>query len=68
MVNTKTAREILKESEIENKIKECFKQCAAGRQQLRKCVVDAMNVGLTGSVAFVVVLFLLLHFGLFNLG
>ena len=47
MVSTKSAREILGESEIKNKLKECFKKCAAGRQQLRKRVVSSMNVGLS---------------------
>ncbi len=40
-------REILKESEIKNELKECFKKCAAGRQQLRICVSDSMNTGLS---------------------
>lgn len=40
-----SAKEILKESEIKNKLKECFKKCAAGRQQLRECVVSSMNAG-----------------------
>ncbi len=47
MVAVGTAREILKESDIKNKLRECFKQCANGRTQLRKCVNDAMNAGLT---------------------
>lgn len=42
-----SAREILKGSEIKNKLKECFKKCAAGRQQLRVCVSNSMNVGLS---------------------
>lgn len=42
-----SAREILKESEIKNKLKECFKKCAAGRQQLRVCVSNSMNTGLS---------------------
>ena len=42
-----SAREILKESEIKNKLKECFKKCAAGRQQLRECVVRSMDAGLS---------------------
>ena len=41
------AREILKESEIKDKIKECFKKCAAGRQQLRVCVSNSMDTGLS---------------------
>ena len=27
--------------------KECFKKCASGRTQLRNCVIDIMEVGLT---------------------
>jgi len=42
-------REILKENEIKNKLRECFKNCAAGRQQLRQCVVRSMNDGLSKS-------------------
>ena len=42
-----SAREILKESEIKNRLKECFKKCATGRQQLRECVVRSMDVGLS---------------------
>ncbi len=41
-----SAREILKESELKNKLKDCFKKCAAGRQELRECVVRLMNAGL----------------------
>jgi len=33
--------------EIRNRLKECFKKCALGRTQLRKCVIDIMDVGLT---------------------
>jgi len=47
MIDTKSARDILKESEIKNKLKDCFKKCAIGRIQLRKCVINAMNTGLT---------------------
>jgi len=47
MINKLSSREILKHSEIKNRLKECFKKCAAGRQQLRKCVVNAMYAGLT---------------------
>ena len=42
-----SARETLKESEIKNKLKECFKKCAAGRQQLRVCVSNSMKTGLS---------------------
>jgi hypothetical protein len=44
-----SAKEILKEAEIKNNLKECFKKCAAGRQRLRGCVVDLMNNGLSKS-------------------
>jgi len=43
----RSAREILKESEVTNKLKECFKKCAAGRQQLRVCVSNSMDTGLS---------------------
>ena len=42
-----SAREILKESEIKNRLRECFKKCAAGRQQLRICVSNSMDAGLS---------------------
>jgi len=32
---------------IKNKLKQCFKKCGRARRQLRKCVVNALNVGLT---------------------
>ena len=35
------------EKDIRNKLKECFKKCASGRTQLRNCVIDIMDVGLT---------------------
>ena len=47
MVVGKSPREILKEDEIKNKLKECFNKCAVGRTQLRKCVNKAMDSGLT---------------------
>lgn len=47
MINTQSPREILKTSEIKTKLKECFKKCAFGRKNLRKCIVNAMNKGLT---------------------
>jgi len=37
----------MKKEEIRNKLKECFLKCALGRRQLRKCVVNGMNAGLT---------------------
>ncbi|KYK31575.1 MAG: hypothetical protein AYK22_02385 [Thermoplasmatales archaeon SG8-52-3] len=37
----------MKNNEIKNRLTECFKKCAAGRHQLRRCVVNAMNAGLT---------------------
>jgi len=36
----------MEKKEIRNKLKECFKKCALGRMQLRKCVVNAMDAGL----------------------
>ena len=33
--------------EIRNRLKECFKKCASGRTQLRNCVIDIMDAGLT---------------------
>lgn len=47
MISEISAREILRESEIKNKLKECFKKCALGRRQLRRCVVQAMDTGLS---------------------
>lgn len=35
------------ESEITSNLKECFKECAAGRQRLRECVVKSMDAGLS---------------------
>jgi hypothetical protein len=46
VINTKSAREILKDNDVKNKLKDCFKKCALGRIQLRKCVVNAMDAGL----------------------
>lgn len=37
----------MKKEKIRNGLKECFRKCAFGRKQLRKCVADAMNAGLT---------------------
>lgn len=37
----------MNKKEIENKLEKCFKRCATGRAQLRKCVVNAMDAGLT---------------------
>ena len=36
----------MEKKEIKKKLKECFKNCAMGRIQLRKCIVNAMNKGL----------------------
>lgn len=33
--------------EIRKRLKEYFKKCASGRTQLRNCVIDIMNAGLT---------------------
>ena len=42
----------MERKEIKNKLLECFKKCALGRVQLRKCVNNAMNVGLTKQDVF----------------
>jgi hypothetical protein len=42
-----SSRDILKESEIKNKLKNCFKKCASGRQELRICVSNSMDSGLS---------------------
>ena len=47
MAVVQSAREILKESEIKNRLEECFKKCASARMQLRICVDKAMDTGLT---------------------
>ena len=47
MVVVQSAREILKENDIKNKLEQCFRKCAAGRMQLRICVDRAMDKGLT---------------------
>jgi len=47
MIGNLSSREYLKKSEIKKKLKEYFEKCAAGRHQLRKCVVNAMDAGLT---------------------
>ena len=47
MIKTKSARDILKESEIKDKLKECFRNCASGRQNLRECVIRLMDAGLS---------------------
>ena len=47
IISKKSAREILKDSNIKNKLKECFKKCSLGRIQLKKCVVNAMDAGLS---------------------
>ena len=47
MTSKISAREILVENEIKNKLKDCFQKCALGRLQLKKCVDNAMNAGLS---------------------
>lgn len=47
MVNKKSAREILKESEIKKKFEKCFQNCIEARKQLRMCVVNALDAGMT---------------------
>jgi len=37
----------MNKKDIRNKLKECFKKCASGRKQLRNCVIDIMDAGLT---------------------
>ena len=38
---------MIDKKEIGNRLKECFRRCASGRTQLRNCVVDIMDAGLT---------------------
>lgn len=47
MVNSKSAREILKESEIEKGFERCFQNCVRARERLRRCVVNALDAGMT---------------------
>ena len=42
-----SAREILTESKMKSKLKECFAKCAQGRQELRVCVSNSMDAGLS---------------------
>ena len=35
----------MKKEEIRKELKKCFRKCALGRKQLRKCIVNAMNAG-----------------------
>ncbi|UCC20126.1 MAG: hypothetical protein JSV62_02255 [Promethearchaeota archaeon] len=37
----------MEKKEIREKLMECFRKCATGRRELRKCVVETMNAGLT---------------------
>ena len=37
----------MNKKEIRDKLKQCFKKCANGRTQLRNCVIDIMDAGLT---------------------
>jgi len=37
----------MNKNEVRNKLNRCFKKCATGRSQLRNCVVDIMDAGLT---------------------
>ena len=37
----------MKKEEIKNKLEVCFKKCALSRNQLRKCVNNAMDAGFT---------------------
>jgi len=36
-----------KKQELKNKLKQCFKKCGLVRRQLRRCVVNALDTGLT---------------------
>jgi len=36
-----------KKEELKNKLKRCFKKCGIARRQLRKCIVNALNAGLS---------------------
>jgi galactitol-specific phosphotransferase system IIB component len=36
-----------KREEVKRKLQECFKKCGLARRQLRKCVVNALNAGLS---------------------
>jgi len=36
-----------KKEELKNKLKQCFKKCGLARKQLRRCVIKALNAGLT---------------------
>ena len=33
--------------DLKNKLRQCFKKCGLARRQLRKCVINALNAGLT---------------------
>ena len=37
----------MNKKDIRNRLKECFKKCASGRTQLRNCIIDIMDAGLT---------------------
>ena len=37
----------MEKKEIIRKLRECFEKCALGRVQLKKCVNNAMNAGLS---------------------
>lgn len=50
-----SSREILKNNEIKNKLKECFNKCAYARLQIRKCVVKAINAGLTKEIVLTII-------------
>jgi DNA-binding transcriptional regulator YhcF (GntR family) len=48
--HTKTKKSILKDNvkkDIEKKLRECFKKCGLAKKQLRKCVGNAIDAGLT---------------------
>jgi len=46
-VAAKMTKKEINKNEIKNKLEICFKKCATERNQLRKCVNNAMNKGFT---------------------
>jgi len=42
---------MLDTKDLENKLEKCFRRCATGMTQLRKCVENAMDVGFTKEEA-----------------
>ena len=50
-------------SNLINKLKECFKRCGLARKQLRKCVADALDVGIAKEEVLAIVDDLIGDFG-----